>query len=238
MWNYLTATSPNPTCTICKAFVNYGKTKSTSALCSHFLHKHRAVYDENLRNEAEKKRKIFGSVEQSVVYGGNFMKEYIRWIVETFQPINTCDNIYFRKMCSALSSTKTQFLTSYTVLREMLKVKDQVTEAMKEYLIGQHFALTTDRWTSCANETYMAATLHYIDEAWTLRSLTLNCTPHTGETTGVLTKKLLKEAWESYNLEERHLVAVVADTAANMTAAGRLYSAPLIYCAAHTLGKT
>jgi hypothetical protein len=238
VWSYFTETIPNPTCDICKAVINYGKSKSTSALISHIQHNHRSVYDENLQTDAEKKRKACGSVEQFVVYGGNFMKEYIRWIVETFQPISTCDNVFFRRMCSALSPAKTQLLTSDTVLREMLKVKDQVTESMKEYLVGQYFSLTTDHWTSCANETYMAATLHYIDDSWVLRSLTLNCTPHTGETTGVLTKKLLKEAWESYNLQEKHLVAVVTDTAANMTAAGRLYPAPLIYCAAHTLGTS
>ena len=165
------------------------------------------------------------------------MKEYIRWIVATFQPISTCDNVHFRRMCHALSPGKTQDLSSQTVLKELLKVKDQVTISLKEFLVGQYFALTTDHWTSCANESYMAATLHYIDDSWVLRSLTLTCSPHTGETTGVLTKKMLQESWENYNLEEQHLVAVVSDTAANMTAAGRLYPSPLIYCAAHTLGK-
>lgn len=106
---------------------------------------------------------------------------------------------------------------------------------MKEYLVEQYFALTKDHWTSCANESYMAATLHYIDDAWILRSLTLNCAPHTGETTGVLMAKLLKEGWESLDLRAKQLVAVVTDTAANMTAAGWLYPSPLIYCAAHTL---
>lgn len=83
----------------------------------------------------------------------------------------------------------------------------------------------------------MASTLHYIDDNWTIRSLTLNCEPHTGETTGVLTAALLKKGWENYNLKEKHLMAVVSDTAANMTAAGRHYPSPLIYCAAHNLGR-
>jgi hypothetical protein len=111
-------------------------------------------------------------------------------------------------------------------------------EAMKEFLADQYFALTTDDWTSCSNETYMASTIHYIDEGWVLRAMTLCCDPHTGETTGVLTAKLLKEAWEVFNLTEDHIVAVVSDTAANMTAAGRHYPCPLIYCAAHNLELT
>jgi zinc finger BED domain-containing protein 1 (E3 SUMO-protein ligase ZBED1) len=141
-------------------------------------------------------------------------------------------------MCSTLNPKASAALCSSTVSKETLKVKDQCIEAMKSFLVGQYFALKTDHWTSCANESYMAATLHFIDNGWEIRSLTLNCSHHSGETTGVLTKKLLKEAWESYNLKEEHLVAVVSDTAANMTAAGRLYPCPLIYCAAHTLELT
>lgn len=68
--------------------------------------------------------------------------------------------------------------------------------------------------------------------------MALSCDPHTGETTGVLTAKLLKEAWEIFNLNADHIVAVVSDTAANMTAAGRHYPCPLIYCTAHNLELT
>ena len=67
----------------------------------------------------------------------------------------------------------------------------------------------------------MAATSHYIDDGWNLRSLTLGCSPHTGETTGVLTEKLLMDTIHSFDLKDEHLVAVVSGTAANMTAAGR-----------------
>jgi hypothetical protein len=96
--------------------VRYGKSKSSSAFTSTFQAKHREIFDENLQVEAERKRKTAGSLEAFLVYGGNFMKEYIRWIVETYQPISACDNIYFRTICESLSPGKTQKLTSQTVL--------------------------------------------------------------------------------------------------------------------------
>jgi hypothetical protein len=100
-------------------------------------------------------------------------------------------------MCSTLNPKASAALCSSTVSKETLKVKGQFIEEMKSFLAGKYFALTTDHWTSCPNESYMAAaTLHYIDNGWEIRSLTLNCSPHSGETTGVLTKKLLKENWE------------------------------------------
>lgn len=117
-------------------------------------------------------------------------------------------------------------------------MKDQVMEALKEFLINQYFALAIDHWTSCSNETYMASTIHYIDEGWIPRSMTLSCDPHTGETSGVQTAKLHIGVWEVFNLNEDHIVAGVSDTAAIMTAAGRHYPCPLIYCAAHNLELT
>ena len=136
VWTYLAATLGDPLCDICESVVRYGKSKSTSALTSHVQARHREIFDENLQVEAERKRKTAGSLEAFVVYGGNFMKEYIQWIVETYQPISTCDNIYFRRMCESLSPGKTQMLTSQTVLRELLKIKNQLSESMKEYLVG------------------------------------------------------------------------------------------------------
>ena len=88
MWTYLTATLGDPLCDIGKSVVRYGKSKSTGALTSHFQAKHREIFDENLQVEAERKRKTAGSLEAFVVYGGNFMKEDIRWIIETYQPIS------------------------------------------------------------------------------------------------------------------------------------------------------
>ena len=72
------------------------------------------------------------------------MEENIRWIVKTDQTMNMCDKIYFRRMHESLSPGKTQMLTSHTVLRELLKIKNQVSESMKVYLVGQYCALTTD----------------------------------------------------------------------------------------------
>ena len=69
-------------------------------------------------------------------------------------------------MSNAWSSRSSNSISAATVTREMLKVEDQIMEAMKEFLIDQYFALTADHWTSCANETYMASTTYYIDEGW------------------------------------------------------------------------
>ena len=146
VWEYFSTDAKDkyPICNICSIEVNDGQSKSTSKLSNHICPQHRDVYDNYQSKEAAKKRRAVGTLEAFVVYGGDFMKEYIRWIVETFQPISTCDNPYFRRMCNAWSSRTSNSISAATVSKEMLKVKDQVMEAMKEFLVGQYFALTTD----------------------------------------------------------------------------------------------
>ena len=103
VWEYFSTDAKDkyPICNICSIEVNYGQSKSTSKLSNHIFHQHRDVYDNYQSNEAAKKRKGVGTLEAFVVYGGDFIKEYIRWIVETFQPISTCDNPFFRRMCNS-----------------------------------------------------------------------------------------------------------------------------------------
>jgi len=42
---------------------------------------------------------------------------------------------------------------------------------------GKHFSLTTDHWTSLANENYGAVTLHFIKEIY-LKTFILSCKKH------------------------------------------------------------
>jgi hypothetical protein len=78
VWSYLAPVTSKeqtgPRCNVFSQVINYGKSKSMSTLVSHFLHKHRSIYDENLSVDAAKKRKLFGTLDQFVVYGGEFMK--------------------------------------------------------------------------------------------------------------------------------------------------------------------
>jgi len=67
--------------------------------------------------------------------------------------------------------------------------------AMKIMFKEVHMAITTDGWTSSANESYTALTGHYIPPDWTLRKATLGCNPKSGKSTAtdhVLTIKVIK----------------------------------------------
>ena len=51
-------------------------------LTNHVFYQHRDIYDNYQSKEAAKKRKAVGTIQSFIVYGGDFKKECIRWIVE------------------------------------------------------------------------------------------------------------------------------------------------------------
>ena len=61
-------------------------------------------------------------------------------------------------------------------LKDILQSKKQETsEKLKAIIKGKYFALTTDHWTSVANENYGAVTIHFI-EKFELKTFILSCT--------------------------------------------------------------
>jgi hypothetical protein len=117
IWDYFSSKvgKEYPVCKLCDQMINYGASKSTSKLTNHVFHKHRGNYDAYMELEAGKKRKLSGNILNFVVSGGDYMKEYLRWIIETFQPISTCDNPFFRRMLNAYSSKRHSDICAGTV---------------------------------------------------------------------------------------------------------------------------
>jgi hypothetical protein len=195
------------------------------------------IYDRETQLVAEKERKESGSIDKFVVYGGDFTKSYLKWAINSFLPLSTCDNPYFRSMCKTLSANA-NILCYSTAMSEVHRIEGQVQLSIKEFVLGRPCALTTDHWTSIANENYMCVTLHTIDDNWKIRSLTLSCEEHTNGTSSCEIVAALTDVWTRFGLKQSDLIAIVTDSAANMSAAGRKYPCPLHYCLAHVIELT
>jgi hypothetical protein len=92
------------------------------------------------------------------------------WVLEAFMRgpkplINTCENSYFRDLCRSLNKDAEFFgrgRITAARMRHLLSYK----------LLGKAVALTTDHWTSVANQSYLAITAHWMDENWDLQYCT------------------------------------------------------------------
>ncbi|XP_038162536.1 E3 SUMO-protein ligase ZBED1-like [Cyprinodon tularosa] len=97
-----------------------------------------------------------------------------------------------------------------------------------------HYGLTTDMWMSRATQPYMSLTIHFIKD-WTLRARCLQTVYFPEDHTGVMLAQGLRDALESWGLQERNLVCVTTDNASNNISAMELNEWERLQCFGHRL---
>lgn len=70
-------------------------------------------------------------------------------------------------------------------------------------LDGEFVAITTDGWTSRKIDSYVSLTVVYIDSGWELHTLSLDCSKHTGTSTGEDLAKEIVAMIECHDLTSR-----------------------------------
>ena len=111
------------------------------------------------------------------------------------------------------------------------KVRQGVVESMSR---AQRVAITVDGWTSCATDSYITVTGHYVDEEWDLQSHVLQTRVFNQSHTGVNLAALLKDVLCEWSIEDKH-PALVTDNARNMIVAeAGAELDPHVRCVAHT----
>ena len=170
-----------------------------------------------------------------------FLNAFSKWTVEEFQPFNVGESRSFKGMIEA-ANPKISPPDTKTLKRKLHLMKGNATERIKKFLVGKYVSLTLDHWTSVANENYAALTLHTIDN-FVLKSLTLSCLKHEGGSTADEMDDQLAVDLATWGLSEDKFVAMVTDTASNMTKLGRLVEEKYVvavphYCADHNLQLT
>jgi hypothetical protein len=100
----------------------------------------------------------------------------------------------------------------------------QVQERNSLIIKNRYFSLTTDSWTSLANQGYTACTVHFVDKnSWLLHSLVLGIFEKNGPSTAVDNVSYVEQQLSLFDLHYKNMVAVVTDTEATMISAGRLF---------------
>lgn len=98
------------------------------------------------------------------------------------------------------------------------------------------FAATTDAWSDDCLRSFMAITYHFIDEAWNLKSLTLDVFPTPGSHTAEYITDVVQSRVDKWMPDCAVLVAVVADGAAAARKASQMLAGDDgLWCIAHKL---
>ena len=205
----------------CGAEINYGKKHSTSKLTQHLEHRHKDLW-KTLQEPVigVKSKSICSFLASSSDL--SFPDALLRWIVSTYQPLSTVEHPAFRALCVSLNP-RVQHISRSALTRSIAEKTAILKTKLTAYLKGQYFSVTTDAWTSAANQSYYAYTLHFIDDSWTLRAITLDCKYHMGQSKAENVIEDIQRSLSEYSLDRKNLVCVVTDTEATMVKVGKFF---------------
>jgi len=88
-------------CTLCSKQVNYTDTMSTGILLRHLQKCHKQEYGSVVEKDLERKAKdksTSGSqskISGFIAYFPSFEKAYTNWVIQTYQPLSSCENPAF-----------------------------------------------------------------------------------------------------------------------------------------------
>jgi hypothetical protein len=145
----------------------------------------------------------------------NFFNACVKWVVADFQPLNAGESKFFKAMIKATNPSLNSPDTN-TLKKKLHLTKATASANMKIFLKGKSFSVTIDHWTSIAIKNYAALTLHMIDH-FVLKSFTLPCVKHEGGSMATEMDDLLSDDLDLWELSADKFVAMVTDTALNIT---------------------
>ena len=237
-------------CKLCTKVLKYSG--NTTNLRYHLELSHRAEFRVLQKSDKEKEKKEANGTSKQQSMTDMLQKSTPiatsspRWnaltqsicyfIAKDMQPIDTINDKGFRKMIM-------QFEPRYTPPdRKTIATKylPQMFEAEKgriKNLLGtvQHYACTTDLWTSRALHAYMSLTVHYLASDFSLQSHLLETREFPDSHIAVNIVQELEEILQHWSLSMDGLTAITTDNGSNIVLAADLVGCTRVPCFSHCL---
>ena len=220
VYQYCTTTAH---CLLCGKDLKWEK--STTVLTRHLESMHSTKYAELMLAKLEGKKKPAGQTGLESFLSGGLRKDQdeklLKWVVGIYQPFRAVEEQTFRDLIKSHNSNSTD--VSSKKLKTMIKEKVTVVkECVDEMVKQEKGAVTTDGWTSIANQTYFCFTFHWICEDFELHSIPLGIVRHRGTSTAEDHRTALEHEGLKHGLTWENIVALVTDTEPTMNSLGRL----------------
>lgn len=205
-----------------------GSFTSISNFKLHLERVHKDVYaqleNSNVHNKEIKKLSKNNSINKR---GVNVSQEdvdaaIIRFIIQDMQPFSRTETAAFQNLIAVclgypnITEFPFKFMSERTVKRKIFNLYDEHVKDLEKTLSMQKwFSLTMDIW-SCKNRSYLAVSIHYIDDkTFERKSFLLTCedfpSPHTHEQIA----ERLQMLYHKFSLKPSSIVASVTDNGSN-----------------------
>lgn len=217
-----------------KVLRRYSKTTSTHAMLQHVLQAHPDLQVESA--SAVKGQRVLhdmwktaeSSTASKLAQGANrkfkLARELAILCAVDMLPFSIVDGRAFRRFLRRLGYKYEEIPSRTTVSRSALNdayeyTLSQVANQLKSV---EKFALTTDIWTDgVQRRSYVVFNLHYIDNAFEVRTISLKTESFPGSHTAIAIRECRDKCLRDFSLDPKKLIAMVTDSAANMRAAFR-----------------
>jgi hypothetical protein len=204
------------------------KSGSTNGLKRHLVSRHKKEYKSTLQG-GHKHVSGSGSVSTkqgsgsvSTTKAANYEESRNRWIVLTHQPLSVVEDPCFRRMIAALGGPTVKVDVSRAEVMDQLVAAEQKERArLREELRDQTVSVTTDAWNGADYRSYISLSIHFINEEWELKRCELDAVPVQDTHTAEYIAGKLYEITRSSGIKDDNIIAMVTDTVAAMTTAGR-----------------
>lgn len=149
-------------------------------------------YGTTKKNSDDLKRKIDGDL--------------LELFIDSYQPFTLVEEKAFKKFARWIPGY--QLPTRKTVSNVMIpalykKTKEALKSELGTSCNMESVCLTADLWTSRANESYRAVTVHFIKEYYSLKSILLECSNFEDSHTSQNIQTVLNEMVSEWNLSNK-----------------------------------
>lgn len=165
----------------------------------------------------------------------NLDQKLLRLFVNDFQPFKIVEDSGFKQFVKALNPNY-ELPNRHTISKELIPaLYEKCLVEMKSLTSTVESAcLTTDCWTSRNNESFMAITIHFINNEFELKSILLGCHSFNSNHTANNLAQEIEHVLNSWNLYNKISFAV-SDNAYNIKNALTTLGFKNMGCFAHTI---
>lgn len=160
----------------------------------------------------------------------------VNWMVDTLQPYSVVENDRFKVMFTKLQPKYTppsekvirQNMIPSLYLKLQYKIKNLISKHIEEAV---DYCITTDIWSSAANDSYISVTMHFITKDYQRKMAVLRALPYNESHTSESIRAKILQVVADWGLPKP--TAILRDSAANITKA--FLDEWALSCFCHTL---
>lgn len=163
-----------------------------------------------------------------------------KWVAEDQRSFSEVEDQRFRELIQYVASLGGIQLSIPMRGKTQEEVKRLATELRSSLMTRivrecEYYCLTTDIWTDRAMRSFMALTIHYLDQEFNMNRWTLEVIHFPGRHTGASIAQFIDKQTRKWGLDKSRCVRLVRDGAANAKLAGELLGMEHESCIAHSL---